>query len=96
LNSKGGFVCKQTIQARDVGWAVLDVALSPDGRHLGKSFSSQPIPITLVIEMYRISVPPVIRSDNLAFLKTGIRPDTGTGFLLAENLAGNQMLTGTD
>ena len=34
--SKGAFSCRQTIQARDVGWAVLDVALSPDGRHLGK------------------------------------------------------------
>jgi hypothetical protein len=33
---KGGFVLRQRIEARNVGWAILDVALSPDGRHLGR------------------------------------------------------------
>jgi len=32
--SKGGFNLVQTIEAQDVGWSVLDVALSPDGAHL--------------------------------------------------------------
>jgi WD repeat-containing protein 23 len=32
--SCGGFSLVQTIEAQDVGWSVLDVALSPDGAHL--------------------------------------------------------------
>merc|ERR1719228_62780 len=32
--SKGGFNLVQTIEGQDVGWSVLDVALSPDGGHL--------------------------------------------------------------
>jgi len=32
--SKGNFKLVQTVEAQDVGWSVLDVALSPDGGHL--------------------------------------------------------------
>jgi len=32
--SRGNFKLLQSLQARDVGWAVLDVALSPSGSHL--------------------------------------------------------------
>jgi hypothetical protein len=46
---KGGFVLRQRIEARNVGWAILDVALSPDGRHLGRwsgryTFISEGVP----------------------------------------------------
>jgi len=33
-SSRGNFSLKQTIQARDVGWSVLDVSVSPDGCHV--------------------------------------------------------------
>ena len=32
--SNGGFKLKKDIKARNVGWSVLDTALSPDNRHL--------------------------------------------------------------
>eukprot|EP00090_Calanus_glacialis_P045668 TRINITY_DN863_c0_g1_i4.p1 TRINITY_DN863_c0_g1~~TRINITY_DN863_c0_g1_i4.p1 ORF type:complete len:527 (-),score=158.04 TRINITY_DN863_c0_g1_i4:73-1653(-) len=33
-SSRERFALKQTIEARDVGWSILDVAVSPDGEHL--------------------------------------------------------------
>jgi len=33
-SSRESFNLKQTIEARDVGWSILDVAVSPDGEHL--------------------------------------------------------------
>jgi len=33
-SSRENFELKQTIEARDVGWSILDVAVSPDGEHL--------------------------------------------------------------
>merc|ERR1712096_188662 len=32
--ARHNFKLKQTIEARDVGWSILDVAVSPDGEHL--------------------------------------------------------------
>ena len=32
--SRGGFTLTKAIRARNVGWSVLDTALSPDNRHL--------------------------------------------------------------
>jgi WD repeat-containing protein 23 len=33
-DTRKGFKLMKQIHARNVGWSVLDVALSPDGRHL--------------------------------------------------------------